>query len=416
MVNIYRMFKKLLNFIRINRNKSPTLGVSLRNNLDLLSSLNGGYYKEKLLEIHSLIYAVVDRKSKAIAQLPLRLYKNDTVKENKCVFKRKIVVNNDISYIFDIAPNNNMTPYIFWRTVTAQKETYGNAYVYIKRNNIGEVVELNILDPSKVSIYLDELGEVYYKPYNDKNIYLHNLDILHFSSIYVSGYKGISFLECLRTQLNFKENVIKMNSEQMEKSIKAGATLKLPSNLSMDKMKEYKEQFEKSYSQGFNGLIVLDSGMIFEQIKYDVNDLKQSDINKITAKEVSAVSGLPLFMLGEGESSRYINMEHQTIDFIQNCIAPDVVLIEQELNRKLLTEQQIKEGYYFKFNINALMRADMSSRSKFYREMVSMGAMTLNEVRSLEDLESYGEIGERPVISLNYSYLDTLDKHQRINN
>ena len=408
------MFKKIFEFFK--RNKSPTLGVSLRNNLDLLSSLNGGYYKEELLEIHSLIYAVVDRKSKAIAQLPLRLYKNDTVKENKCVFKRKIVVNNDISYIFDIAPNNNMTPYIFWRTVTAQKETYGNAYVYIKRNNIGEVVELNILDPSKVSIYLDKSGEVYYKPYNDKNIYLHNLDILHFSSIYVSGYKGISFLECLRNQLELKEHVIKISSEQMEKSIKAGATLKLPSNLSMDKMKEYKEQFEKSYSQGFNGLIVLDSGMIFEQIKYDVNDLKQSDINKITAKEVSAVSGLPLFMLGEGESSRYINMEHQTIDFIQNCIAPDVVLIEQELNRKLLTEQQIKEGYYFKFNINALMRSDMSSRSKFYREMVSMGAMTLNEVRSLEDLESYGEIGERPVISLNYSYLDTLDKHQRINN
>ena len=415
MVRIYRMFKKLLNFIRINRNKSPTLGISLRNGLNPLSFFNSGY-KEKLLEIHSLIYAAVDRKSKAIAQLPLRLYKNDMVKENKCVFKRKRVVNNDISYIFDTSPNKNMTPYIFWRTVIAQKETYGNAYVYIKRNNIGEVVELNILDPSKVSIYLDKSGEVYYKPYNDKNIYLHNLDILHFSSIYVSGYKGISFLECLRNQLELKEHVIKISSEQMEKSIKAGATLKLPSNLSMEKMKEYKEQFEKSYSQGFNGLIVLDSGMIFEQIKYDVNDLKQSDINKITAKEVSSVSGLPLFMLGEGESSRYINMEHQTIDFIQNCIAPDVVLIEQELNRKLLTEQQIKEGYYFKFNINALMRADMSSRSKFYREMVSMGAMTLNEVRSLEDLESYGEIGERPVISLNYSYLDTLDKHQRINN
>ena len=31
----------------------------------------------------------------------------------------------------------------------------------------------------------------------------------------------------------------------MEKSIKAGATLKLPSNLSIEKMKEYKEQFEK---------------------------------------------------------------------------------------------------------------------------------------------------------------------------
>ena len=408
---INKIFYKLINTVK--RNKSPVLNFNMSRNLTNSSFLNSGY-REKLLEVHSLIYAVVDRKSKAIAQLPLRLYKNDMVKENKCVFKRKIVVNNDISYIFDTSPNNNMTPYVFWRTVIAQKEIYGNAYVYIKRNNIGEVVELNVLDPSKVSIYLSKSGEVYYKPYNDKEIYIHNLDILHFSSIYVSGYKGISFIECLRNQLNFKENVIKMNSEQMEKSIKAGATLKLPSNLSMDKMKEYKEQFEKSYSQGFNGLIVLDSGMIFEQIKYDVNDLKQSDINKITAKEVSSVSGLPLFMLGEGESSRYVNMEHQTIDFIQNCIAPEVVLIEQELNIKLLSEQQIKEGYYFKFNINALMRSDMSSRSKFYREMVSMGAMTLNEVRSLEDLESYGEIGERPVISLNYSYLDTLDKHERI--
>ena len=62
------------------------------------------------------------------------------------------------------------------------------------------------------------------------------------------------------------------------------------------------------------------------------------------------------------------------------------------------------------------MRADMTTRAQFYREMVSMGAMTLNEVRSLEDLESYGEIGERPVISLNYSYLDTLDQHERILN
>lgn len=408
---INKIFNKLMSTIK--RNKNGILNFNIAGNLTNSDFINSGH-REKLLEIHSLIYAVVDRKSKAIAQLPLRLYKNDLLKENKCVFKRKSVVNNDISYILDTSPNNNMTPYIFWRTVIAQKEIYGNSYVYIKRNSIGEVVELNILDPSKVGIYLDKLGEIYYKPYNDKEVYLHNLDILHFSSIYVSGYKGISFLECLRSQLNFKENIIKINSDQMEKSIKAGATLKLPSNLSIEKMKEYKEQFEKSYSQGFNGLVVLDSGMVFEQIKYDINDLKQSDINKITAKEVSSVSGLPLFMLGEGESSRYVNMEHQTIDFIQNCIAPEVVLIEQELNKKLLTEDQIKEGYYFKFNINALMRADMTTRAQFYREMVSMGAMTLNEIRSLEDLESYGEIGERPVISLNYSYLDTLDKHERI--
>lgn len=406
------MFKKITEMFK--RNRNPTKDFKLMRILNDIS-FNKFEHKEKLLKTYSLIYSVVDRKSKAIAQLPLRLYKNDIIKDNKCVFKRKTVVDNDLSYILHIAPNKNMTPYLFWRTVIAQKEIYGNSYVYIKRNKAGVVVELNILDPSELSIYINKTNdEIYYKPYNDKDIYLHNLDILHFSSVHISGYKGISFIECLKNQLTLKNNIVKISSEQMDKSIKAGATLKLPTSLSIDKMKEYKEQFEKSYSQGFNGLVVLDAGMAFEQIKYDINDLKQSELNNITAKEVSSVSGLPLFMLGEPEN-KYVNMEHQTIDFVQNCISPEVVLIEQELNKKLLSEDQIMQGYYFKFNINALMRADMNTRSQFYREMVSMGAMTLNEIRSLEDLESYGEIGERPVISLNYSFLDTLDNHQRLN-
>lgn len=404
------MFKKITDMFK--RNKNPADKFNIIRNLNNLFFISTT--QEKLLEIHSLIYSVVDRKSKAIAQLPLKLYKNDVLRDKECVFKRKVVVNNELSYIFDTAPNKNMTPYLFWRTVITQKEIYGNSYVYIKRDEFGDVLELQILDPAKVNIYKDKNGEIYYKPYNDKEIYLHNLDVLHFSNVSLSGDKGISFIECLRDQLALKKTISKINSEQIKNSIKAGATLQVPSTLSIEKRKEYKEQFEHLYSQGFNGVLILEGGTIFNQLRYEINDLKQEELNKITAKEVSSVSGLPLFMLGESEN-KYVNMEHQTIDFIQSCIAPEVVLIEQELNRKLLSENQIKQGYYFKFNINALMRADMNTRAQFYREMVSMGAMTLNEIRSLEDLESYGKIGERPVISLNYSFLDTLDNHQRLN-
>ncbi len=407
------MFNKIKDIFK--RNSIPTINFNPSiKNLTNTSFFNIGY-NDRLLEVHSLIYSVVDKKSKAIAQLPLKLYKDDTIKDYKCIIKKKVIVKNNLSYIFDTCPNKYMTPYIFWRTMVAHKEIYGNAYAYIRHNNIGDICDILILDPNKVSIYVNNENDIYYKIYNDKETYIHNLDIIHLSSIYVTGYKGISFINCLKDQLTLKDNIIKINAGQMDKSIKAGAILKLPSNLSSEKMKDYKDQFESNYSKGFNGLMVLDAGMIFEQLKYDINDLKQEELNKITAKEVSSVSGLPLFMLGETDG-KYANMEHQTIDFVQNCIAPEVVLIEQELNKKLLNEQQIKDGYYFKFNVNALMRADMTTRAQFYREMVSMGAMTLNEVRSLEDLEDYGEIGERPVISLNYSYLDTLDKHERILN
>lgn len=407
------MFDRIKDIFK--RNKNPTLSINPIRNL-FNTSFSFGGYKDQLLEVNSLIYTVVDRKSKAIAQLPLKLYKDDTIKDNHCVIKKKTVINNDLAYILNNAPNINMTPYIFWRTMIANKEIYGNAYAYVKRSSSDEIKELLILDPSRVSIYKDSSsGEVYYKVQSNGEKYLHNLDVIHISSVYLSGYKGISFVSCLREQLRLKSNVTKISTDQIDKSIKAGAVLQLPSNLSNEKRLAYKEQFENSYSGGFNGLIVLDAGMSFDQMKYDINDLKQEEINKITAKEVSSVSGLPLFMLGQSDA-KYVNMEHQTIDFIQNCIAPEVTLIEQELNRKLLTDNEIRDGYYFKFNINALMRSDMTTRAQYYREMVSMGAMTLNEIRGLEDLESYGEIGERPVISLNYSYLDTLDKHERINN
>ena len=279
------------------------------------------------------------------------------VKEDNFTFKKKVSVDNDVFKLLNTVPNVNMTPFVFWRTIIAQKEIYGNSYVYIRRSDIGEVLELKILDPSKVSIYIhNETEELYYKINSDSGEYfLHNLEILHFSSVYISSYKGISFIECLKSQLELKENTIKINSEQIKNSIKAGAILKIPSNLSLEKLEQYKESFESNYTQEFNGLLVVDNGMEFNQLKNDINDLKQLDINKITAKEVSSVSGLPLFMLGESET-KYVNMEHQTIDFIQNCIAPDVVLIEQELNRKLLSESEINQGYYFKFNLNALMR------------------------------------------------------------
>ncbi len=108
---INKIFNKLMSTIK--RNKNRVLNFNIARNLTNSAFINSGY-REKLLEIHSLIYAVVDRKSKAIAQLPLRLYKNDVLKENKCVFKRKSVVNNDISYILNTSPNNNMTPYIYF--------------------------------------------------------------------------------------------------------------------------------------------------------------------------------------------------------------------------------------------------------------------------------------------------------------
>jgi len=65
-------------------------------------------------------------------------------------------------------------------------------------------------------------------------------------------------------------------------------------------------------------------------------------------------------------------------------MGPDCQRWEQELNRKLLREDE-KGTYYTKYNLEGLMRGDSTSRAAFLNTMVGMGIYTRNEARGYED-------------------------------
>ncbi len=73
---------------------------------------------------------------------------------------------------------------------------------------------------------------------------------------------------------------------------------------------------------------------------------------------------------------------------------------EQELTYKLFTNKELEEGYYIKFNVNAILRADPKTRYEGYRIAIQSGFLTANEVRALEELESK-EGGDRLLINGN---------------
>ena len=69
--------------------------------------------------------------------------------------------------------------------------------------------------------------------------------------------------------------------------------------------------------------------------------------------------------------------------------------IEQEVNRALLTDEEIQNDYFSEFNVNALMRADAKTRALFYRIMREVGAFCANDIRDQENENPLPpEIGE----------------------
>ena len=73
-----------------------------------------------------------------------------------------------------------------------------------------------------------------------------------------------------------------------------------------------------------------------------------------------------------------------------STLDPWVVRWEQNLQRILLTTDEKKE-YFFKFNVDGLLRGDYASRMSGYATARQNGWMSANDIRELENLDRIPE-------------------------
>jgi HK97 family phage portal protein len=85
-----------------------------------------------------------------------------------------------------------------------------------------------------------------------------------------------------------------------------------------------------------------------------------------------------------------------------HTLRPYLVNLEEEMNRKLFRDNE-QDSYYIKFNVGGLLRGDSEARSKYYREMSSIGVLSINEIRRLEELNDIGEAGDTHYYPMNFA-------------
>ena len=112
---------------------------------------------------------------------------------------------------------------------------------------------------------------------------------------------------------------------------------------------------------------------------------------------------MPLSLIGHLEkSANYNSIEALSIDFVRFTLMPYITMIEQELIRKLFRENEFGE-FAIDLDTKALLRGDSASRSAYYREMASIGALSINEIRQMEGFNKVGEEGDQLFMPLNFA-------------
>lgn len=361
---------------------------------------------ESAMDKVGVVYACVDRRATALAKLPIDVY----CKQGD---ERIRDTSHPVSYLLKRRPNKYQTPTMYKKFIVVSQLLWGYTIIYKKINYKGEIEELIPWQPKEVSIQKVVGRDEYLYHYRGKT-YTED-EVIYIPYVTLDGKIGKPPLTVARESAGAVVQMSKhLNRFYKNGAIKQGALI-TPASLSTKAKIKLKQMWSKLFGGANNSSepAVLDNGLDWKDISLPLKDAEFIESRRLTALDIAAIFNVPASSVGLA-TEKYSNLQEVNERWIYDVIAPDCVSIEEAHNYSCFLKSE--RNYYIKFNLAAGMRANDNKRADFYQKMISMGVLTINEVRALEDLNSIGEYGDKHYVSLNYTTLETLEQHERIKN
>ena len=341
------------------------------------------------------VYCCVRILSEAVASLPLQFYRY-----NAKGGKEK-AVDHPLYFLLHDEPNPEMTSFIFRETLMTHLLLWGNAYSQIIRNGKGEVVALYPLMPDRMKVDRDEHGRLYYEytVYDSddvdgrkgtnkvgRTVRLQPHDVLHIPGLGFDGLVGYSPIAMAKNAIGLAIATEEYGSKFFANGAAPSGVLEHPGTIK-DPSK-VRESWQATFggSGNANKIAVLEEGMKYTPISISPEQAQFLETRKFQIDEIARIFRVPPHMIGDLEKSSFNNIEQQSLEFVKYTLDPWVSRWEQAMVRALLTPDE-KKKYFFKFNVDGLLRGDYQSRMNGYATARQNGWMSANDIRELENLD-----------------------------
>jgi HK97 family phage portal protein len=354
----------------------------------------------------SAVFACVRIISESIASLPVRVYRvetdGDKIEE----------VSHPVNRLLTRKPNDFMTTYTFLDVLMNNLLLEGNSYFYIERDSSARPVGLIPIKTQHVKV-INHDGQIYYDV-KDYDLAIRKEDMLHFFNLSFNGYEGTSVIGSQRTTIGTSIASNDTANSYLGNSSQIGGIIKHPGKLSKEAVARLKTSWNQSTTGSFvaGKTAILEEGMTFEQSKINANDYQLLETRRFQIEEIARIFKVPLSLIGHLEkAANYSSIEALSIDFVRFTLQPYLVLIEQELNRKLFRENEL-DNYFVRLDSKGLLRGDSAARATYYREMSAIGVLSINEIRRMEDLNRIGDEGDTHYYPLNFAPIGQTEENE----
>lgn len=342
------------------------------------------------------VYACIRIRSESVAKLPLKVYQED---ENNIQKATK----HGVYSLLKLRPNPLMSAFDFWKCVEAQGCMYGNAYVYIDFDRrTGKVMGLWPVNAERVKIIVDD-GGVLGESISNRSKLWYEVDVgkgqkrkvmpdsmLHFKSgITVDGIAGISPLDYLKSTLENAASAGKFINNFYKNGLQTKGLIQYSGSLDEPAKRVFKENFE-SMSSGLNNshrISLLPIGYQFTPISLSMTDAQFLENTELTIRQLAAAYGIKMHQLNDLSKATHTNIEQQQQQFYTDTLQAILTMYEQEMTFKLFSQRELDAGHYTRFNVDAILRADIKTRYTAYKDAIQGGFMSPNQARAKEEWE-----------------------------
>ena len=261
------------------------------------------------------------------------------------------------------------------------------------------MIGLYPLMPSKMTVDRDDNGHLYYSyvhsneeadTMRNETVILRPSDVLHIPGLGFDGLVGYSPIAMARNAIGMAIACEEYGARFFANNAAPSGVLEYPGTLKNPE--RIRDSWNAQYGGSANShrVAVLEDGLHFTPISISPNEAQFLETRKFQLNEIARIFRIPPHMIGDLDKSSFSNIEQQSLEFVKYTLDPWVVRWEQSLFRSLfrsLFTPDEKTQYFFKFNVEGLLRGDYKSRMAGYATARQNGWMSTNDIRELENMD-----------------------------
>lgn len=292
----------------------------------------------------------------------------------------------------------------------------GNAFIRIYRDSRGDVANLVVLDPMRITVRRNPATrEIEYVFDNAEAGVVSKDDMIHITEMRKPGaLRGLSRVSELKDNLGLASALQSFAARFFGQGATVQGIIEFPGNLTREQATNLRDNFDISH-KGYRKAHktgVLSGGAKYTKTGTAPDEAQMLESRKLAIEEIARMFRVPPHMIAittPGAMS-YASLEQNNINFVVHTLRPYLEKIEQAYTKLLPSEA------FIKFNVDGLLRGDYTTRIQGYSIGLQAGFYSVNDVRRFEDLRPVedGDQFRVPLANINITDSQVIEQAKKV--